>query len=160
MREHFKNAGEKAIVEFGADSKLVDGYATEATIRTHSLIVDEPAVLGGTDTGPNPVELVLAALGTCQEIVYATYARVLGIPFDSISISAKGTLDARGFYGVADVPAGYKEVRFDVDVRSSASREEIDRLVATVNEHCPVLDIIQRAVPIAGTYSHNGVARQ
>lgn len=32
-------------------------------IGPHRLTVDEPEAAGGTDTGPTPVELLLAALG-------------------------------------------------------------------------------------------------
>ena len=83
-------------------------------IREFRFDVDEPPLIGGTDAGPTPVELVLAALGTCQEIVYATYARVLGIPLDGVAVSAEGRLDLRGFFGVADVPAGFQDVSFAV----------------------------------------------
>lgn len=40
------------------------GLAQEVRAGTHLLLGDEPAAAGGTDTGPGPYELLLAALGT------------------------------------------------------------------------------------------------
>ena len=76
---------DRAIATFSADSRQVEGLRSETKIRQFSLTVDEPPNLGGTDTGPNPVELVLAALATCQEITYRAYATALGIPLESVS---------------------------------------------------------------------------
>jgi putative redox protein len=39
------------------------GWAQEIRVGRHRLLADEPVADGGTDTGPNPCELVLAALG-------------------------------------------------------------------------------------------------
>lgn len=149
-------AGVPAPIGFSADTRLVDGFQTTAQVRQFIFTVDEPAQLGGTDTGPNPVELVLAALGTCQEIVYATYARLLDIPLESIAIRVSGSLDLRGFLGAADVPAGYEAIDYDVAIESPAPPEDIARLVDTVNRRCPVLDILQRGLPVAGHYALNG----
>jgi putative redox protein len=156
LQQQLHDGGEPAPVGFVADTRLVDGFQTTAQVRQFSFTVDEPPQLGGTDTGPNPVELVLAALGTCQEIVYATYARLLDIPIEAIAIRVSGDLDLRGFLGAAEVPAGYRAIDFDVAITSSASAEEIARLVETVNRRCPVLDILQRGLPVAGHYALNG----
>ena len=39
------------------------GFVQEITAGRHHLIADEPVASGGTDRGPGPYELVLAALG-------------------------------------------------------------------------------------------------
>ena len=40
------------------------GFAQEVCAGRHVFQSDEPAAAGGTDTGPGPYELLLAALGT------------------------------------------------------------------------------------------------
>ena len=144
------------VVTFVADCGLDEEYRASISIRDFTLRADEPPTIGGANTGPTPVELTLASLGTCQEIVYATYARILGIPIDSISVHTEGRLDLRGFYGVADVPVGFGDVSFVVDIASPASPEEIERLVQTVNTHCPVLEMLRNPVPVTGSYQLNG----
>jgi putative redox protein len=156
IRGQLGQAGGAVKASFAADTALADGFLTRAQIRQFGFTVDEPENLGGTDQGPNPVELVLAALGTCQEIVYATYARVLGVPLESVSVKVEGALDPRGFFGVADVPAGFQTITYTVDIQSPASEEQVRRLVDAVNSHCPVLDILRQPVPVEGRYSLNG----
>jgi putative redox protein len=160
VRTDLGNAPEPPVVTFSAATSLVDEYRTKVHIREFTLDVDEPPLIGGTDIGPTPVELVLAALGTCQEIVYATYARVLGIPLDGVDVTAEGRVDLRGFFGVADVPAGFQDVTFTVDISSPAPAEDIARLVETVNAHCPVLDILTQPVSVRGEPRLNGQALQ
>ncbi len=50
---------EGAVVVRGAAS----GFAQEILVGRHRLAADEPASAGGTDTGPTPYDLLLAALG-------------------------------------------------------------------------------------------------
>lgn len=51
-----------------------EGVRSVANIRGKQIVIDEPASLGGTDQGPNPVELVLAALGGCLNVLVASFA--------------------------------------------------------------------------------------
>ena len=118
-----------AIATFSVDSRQVEGLRSETKIRQFNVTVDEPPNLGGTDTGPNPVEFVLAALATCQEITYRAYATALGIPLESVSVTLEGSLDLRGFFAVKDgVRAGFNDVRGVVNLKSSAPDAELAKL--------------------------------
>ena len=111
--------------------------------------MDEPESLGGSDSGPNPVELILASPDTCREVTYRAYATVMGIPLDNVSVKIEGDIDLRGFFAVDDtVRAGYQKIRGTVQVESSASKEQLQQLRDAVNAHCPVLDIITKPVPV------------
>ena len=146
---NFKADAQKAKATFESSSALQEGLRSEVSIRHHGLTVDEPAALGGADNGPNPVELILAALGSCQEITYRAYATVMGVPLDSVSVKMEGDIDLRGFFAVDEsVRAGYEAIRGTVHVESSASEEQLQQLRAAVNGHCPVLDILTNSVPV------------
>ena len=122
---------------------------SESKIRQFNVTVDEPPNLGGTDTGPNPVEFVLAALATCQEITYRAYATALGIPLESVSVTLEGSLDLRGFFAVKDgVRAGFNDLRGVVNLKSSAPDAELAKLKDVVDAHCPVLDSLRAPVPV------------
>ncbi len=134
---------------FTAETRQLDGLHSVALIRAFRLDADEPAALGGQDKGPNPVELILAALGTCQEITYRLYADTMGIPLDRVSVSVSGRLDLRGFFAVDEgVRPGFKDVTATVRIDSPAPADEIERLRATVDRHCPVLDILRSVTPV------------
>jgi uncharacterized OsmC-like protein len=157
VRAHLRSLPEgKAKVTFRTATRLVEGLTTEASIRTFKMTIDEPVELGGANLGPNPVEVVLAAFGTCQEIVYAVYAAAMGIRLDKVEVDVEGDLDPRGFFGVAPVSPGFAGVRFNVRVDSPEPAERIAELVRSVNEHCPVLDILKQPVAMAGAVELNG----
>ena len=157
VQENLRQPDADTHVTFAAETTLAEGYRVAARVRDFEFASDEPPSIGGTDAGPTPVELVLTGLAACQEIVYATYARVLGVPLDSVSVRAEGLLDLRGFYGVADVPAGFEQVTYSVDIESPAPATDISRLIAAVDAHCPVLDIIRAPIRVDSAYRHNGI---
>jgi uncharacterized OsmC-like protein len=53
-------AGPREVIVQGAAT----GFAQEILVGPHRLAGDEPVADGGTDTGPSPYDLLLAALGT------------------------------------------------------------------------------------------------
>jgi uncharacterized OsmC-like protein len=146
---------DQAAAIFSADSRQVEGLRSETKIRQFSLVVDEPPSLGGTDAGPNPVELVLAALATCQEITYRAYATALGVPLENVSVKLEGSLDLRGFFAVSETARpGFSAVRGTVTLKSSASPEALAKLKEVVDAHCPVLDILRAPVPVELSLAH------
>ncbi|MBI2487659.1 MAG: OsmC family protein [Deltaproteobacteria bacterium] len=157
--DKLKNAppGSK-IAEFKIDTELVKGLLTKAQIRHFTLDVDESSGLGGTDKGPNPVELILAALGTCQEIVYVLHAALMGIRLDSVKITVSGHLDGRGLLNVAEVPSGFLDIYYRIDIRSEADQNKIRELINMVNAHCPVVDTLRRPINVNCDVRLNGEA--
>ena len=149
MQDKLRIGPDNALASFQSSSQLGAGFRSEVSIRQHALVIDEPASLGGSDSGPNPIEVLLAALGACQEITYRAYATALGIPLESVAVRLTGDIDLRGFFGVNDaVRAGFQSIRGEVHISSSASAAELARLQAAVNSHCPVLDMLSRPVPV------------
>jgi uncharacterized OsmC-like protein len=127
-----------------------DNFAVRSQIRGFTCTMDEPLELGGTDSGPNPVEMLLAALGSCQEIVYRAYAAVMGLEIDRIEVHAKGYLDLRGLLNLADVPAGFSQVSFTTKIISDEPEGKIRELAEMVEKHCPVMDSLMREVSVSG----------
>jgi uncharacterized OsmC-like protein len=129
----------------------IEGFTTTSRVRGFHLLLDEPKDLGGNDTGPNPVEAVLAALGSCQAIVYRAYAAALGLRIDRVEVETKGHLDLHGFLGLGDVRAGFDRVEFATRIVSPEPEGRIRELARLVEEHCPVLDTLRSTVEVTGT---------
>jgi uncharacterized OsmC-like protein len=62
------------------------GFAQEIIAGLHRLSADESQTVGGTDTGPSPYELLLAALGSCTSMTVAMYARRKGWPLEEVTV--------------------------------------------------------------------------
>ena len=60
MKNQNEQLGEGVVTVNGLGS----GFAQTIEMRSHRLIADEPLAAGGTDTGPTPYELLMAALGS------------------------------------------------------------------------------------------------
>ncbi len=147
-----------AKVVFRADTQLEEDVRCSAKVRDFApIIVDEPPDLGGADAAANPVELLLVALGACQEIMYSAYASVMGVQLNSVKVNLRGYLDLRGLFGMdAAVPPGYQKIIFETTVDSPADIETLKKLVETVESHCPVLDTLVRAIEVSGQVTLNG----
>ncbi len=66
---------------------LTSGLAVQISNGRHEWSADEPLAAGGTDTGPDPYELLLGSLAACTCITIAGYCRHKDLPLKSISAS-------------------------------------------------------------------------
>ncbi|WP_440937778.1 OsmC family protein [Candidatus Pelagibacter sp.] len=149
LQKEFTENPDRAILSYSSLSKLKEGLQSKATLRNHKLTIDEPSSFGGKDEGPSPVELILAALGSCQEITYKAFATALGIKLKSVSVKLEAKLDLKGFLAIDDkTRPGFQNIEGIVKIDSDAPKDQLDKLIDVVNAHCPVLDILQNKVPV------------
>jgi len=135
-----------------ATTRWQHGFQSEAIIRSHKVAMDEPTHLGGTDTAPNMVEVVLGAYGCCLTTGFVAQAGMLGIELQRVDIHLEGDLDLRAFFGLIspdDVAPGYTEVRATIRLAApGATEEQLQQLHAAVVATSPVGSIIERPVRI------------
>ncbi|MFC4387992.1 OsmC family protein [Gracilibacillus marinus] len=140
------------IQTFKATAQLKEKYLVEATARNHSVLVDEPKSLGGTDEAMNPVELLLSALGACQSIVARTYAKKFDIDLRDFQVQLEGDINLDGFFDKADVRAGYSDIRVTYTTDTDAPAEKVEAFIAFLEAHCPVGDTIENTVNVTSTF--------
>jgi uncharacterized OsmC-like protein len=150
VQQMYRDDAEKSKLVFKTSSNLGGRFRSDVSIRDHSLTIDEPVAIGGSDLGPSPAEVILAALGSCQEITYRAYATAMGITLDRVSVELEGDIDFRGFFAIDDaVRPGFDKIRAVVKIESDAPMAELEKLRKVVNAHCPVLDILSNPVPVS-----------
>jgi uncharacterized OsmC-like protein len=136
---------------YSSQSKLVGGLSSSVELPGgFTFTVDEPETMpGGTNAGPNPLDLVCGAFGTCQEITYKLYATVMEIPLKSVSCSVKAPCDLRGLVGLDDGAVSLKCVNAVVTIDSEASDEQLETLKQAVDAHCPLLTTLSKSTNVS-----------
>jgi uncharacterized OsmC-like protein len=127
------------------------GAGQEDTSRQEpfELVGDEPPVLLGSNAGPNAVETVLHALGSCLAVGVVYNGAARGINIERLELEMEGEIDLRAFLGISkDVRPGYQKINVNYMVESDADREEIEELCQYVQQTSPVLDMIRNPVPV------------
>lgn len=128
------------------------GVACTAEARGLQVKMDEPEGLGGTNTGMNPVELLLSALGGCVTISLLTFAPKFDVKIQDCRVELEGDLDPDGFLGKNPAArVGVSHVRFTIHLKTDAPREKVQQLYDYFEKHCPVADTL-KGVPISGVY--------
>jgi uncharacterized OsmC-like protein len=137
-----------SIMSFSASTRWTGaGVGADVAIRNHRLVVDEPAELGGSDAGPNPVELVLAGLGSCMCVLAAIFAPHHDVVLEDFRVDVEGDLDPDGLQRLAEVRPGFLEIRYRFAVKSPSPPERVDALLDHIQRACPVKDTLA-GVPV------------
>jgi uncharacterized OsmC-like protein/alpha/beta superfamily hydrolase len=61
-------------------------FQQEIIVGHHRLLADEPAAVGGTDSGPGPYDLLLAGLGACTAMTLRLYAERKQLPLKQATV--------------------------------------------------------------------------
>ena len=114
------------------------GFAQEISVGSHRLVADEPLASGGTDTGPNPYDLLIAALGACTSMTVSLYARRKQWPLDEVTVTLRHSkVHAVDCADCETKPAAIDHIERSIELRGALSEEQLTRLLEIANK-CPV----------------------
>lgn len=121
--EHISTA---CVTEAGT-SRFYNAVRTEG----HEFVMDEPEVMGGTDIGPSPFALVVAALGACTNMTLRMYADMKKWPLDQVQTEVIHTPSKSGHH--------FSRV---VSIEGALDAEQRARLLEIANK-CPVHKLLE-----------------
>src|SRR5262245_58888 len=114
-----------------------DGFAVEIEAGPHRLRADEPVESGGTGTGPDPYDLLLAALGACTAMTLGMYARRKGWPLSGTTVRLRHAK----IYAADCADCETREGRIDridveIELAGPLTGEQRDRILE-IARRCP-----------------------
>ena len=114
------------------------GFAQEITIGPHRLVADEPLAVGGSDRGPGPHDLLIAALGACTSMTISLYARRKQWPLEAVTVKLRHSkIHAVDCEKCETKDGNLDRIERDVELHGALSEEQRDRLLDIANR-CPV----------------------
>ena len=149
--------------QFRAHNEWIDGAHNRTTIRdfyaakqedasrAEEFVLDagEPAILLGTDTGPNPAEYLLHALAACltTSLVYVAAAR--GVELTEVESTLEGDMDVQGALGLSDdYRNGFERIRVSFRIAGNAPEEKLREVVERAQRRSAVFDMVTNGVPV------------
>ena len=114
--------------------------------RTHSVALDLPTKLGGTDKGPTALELTVMGLAGCVATIFAIMAKKMRIPLRGLEVSVE-----------AEKPEGAKTIasaRVNAKIVTDAEEKVVERAWKLTLENCPVGVLFEKAgVKVEASYT-------
>ena len=120
-------------------AKLTSGIVVTLSNGRHDWRADEPLSAGGTDTGPNPYELLLGSLAACTCITISWYCQHKKIPLKSVSTTYDFSRVHADDCKDCDIPdKGFIEkITSNVHIEGDFDEAQRKRL-AQIAQRCPV----------------------
>jgi len=126
-------AGTVVVAESGEgrfNQALLDGR--------HRLLADEPTASGGTDSGPNPYELLLMALGACTSMTLRLYAERQHWPLERVVVRLRhDKIHAEDCAGCETKEGKLDRIERNIELHGALDDAQRQRLLEIANM-CPV----------------------
>jgi putative redox protein len=113
-------------------------YTQRITAGRHVLSADEPVSVGGADAGPNPYDLLLAALGACTSITLRMYADRKGLPLRRTTVRLRhDRVHAKDCEQVEREVGMLSRIRRGIELEGPLNEQDRRRLIE-IADRCPV----------------------
>jgi len=143
LKAEYRENPTRALLTLHAEGRLGDEDVS-CSVETGRTMVEaglHPAT-GGDGSLACSGDMLLQALVACAGVTLRSVAINRGLSVEG-SLRAEGDLDFRGTLGVdRDAPVGFTAIRLNLDLRTSATPEEVADLVATTERYCVVLQTL------------------
>jgi putative redox protein len=119
--------------------RQVSASTSEATLRTHHVLIDRPREKGGDDLGPMGGELFLASIGGCfmSNLLAAINTRESKI--SDVQAEVIGT--------IVDSPARFSAV--ELHIAAKGRSEDIERLVEVADRGCIMMNTLRGKLDVS-----------
>ena len=115
-------------------------------------------LVGGTDTGPSPYDLLLAALGACKTITLRMYADRKGWPLEEVIVALEHRkLHATDAEKCEDRLAKLDEIRSALHLVGPLDQAQRQRL-AEIADRCPVNRTLDAGVQLVSKLENGALA--
>lgn len=126
-----------SVTERTARARWTGGMRAVVSAGHFELVADEPPEAGGTDTGPQPTELLLASIASCFTLALAYWAKKREVLLEGLEV---------------DVTGHYQGTRFDsfrIAVRAESPRgPEMEDLIRAAKKVCYVTRTLETSPEI------------
>jgi putative redox protein len=138
-------------------AKLTSGTRVLLSNGRHEWQADEPPEVGGTDTGPNPYELLLGSLAACTCITLAMYCRHKGWSLESVRTMYEfGRVHAKDCEDCDDSAKGFID-KIDSQIKISGDFDAAQRKrLGEVAQRCPVHKTLANGAVMSDAMSFGG----
>jgi len=125
-----------------------EGWVVTTKAGEHTAIIDQPEAMGGTNTGPSPLDYVFVALGGCLVTVAKIVAGQKKIDLRGVEVEVSGDVNLAVLRGQEkDDRAGFQNINITIKVDADMTMEEKKTFIEEVDKRCPVSDNLIHATP-------------
>lgn len=129
-------------------AKMGNSFRTDINC-SHPFTIDQPTASGGTDLGPNPLEIYFSGIAGCVCAIGRIIAMQRKIDLKGIEVTVEGDIDKDFLLGkTTEGRAGFKELRIHAVIDAPMSLEEKAAFLHDIEQRCPVADNTQNATVV------------
>ena len=153
LKEKYRSQPESAMITLKARGKIGEGISCNIESGRALIQAGLHPATGGTGLLACSGDLLLEALVACAGVTLRAVATSIGVEIVNGTVEAEGDLDFRGTLGISkDVPVGFKSIRLQFNLDTSATPEQIDSISKLTERYCVVYQTLVKGVKIETEY--------